>query len=59
MFIEPKKPDIISHKSNAELEQICKEQWEAIVNLEEETYILGREIDDLKSSLSYQLNILL
>ena len=59
-------PEIISVKTNEELQLICEEQWNEIEYLKQDNNelkkdieILSREIDILKNSLERQLNIFL
>lgn len=66
MLFEPDAPGITCCKNNWELEHICEQQWNEIEYLKQENEEfkkdiaeLSKQLDELKRSLSYQLNILL
>ena len=66
MLFEPDAPEFTYAKNNWELGDICEQQWNEIEYLKQENNelkkdiaILSKELDELKCSLSYQLNILL
>lgn len=66
MLYQGDAPEITSYKNNWELEHICEQQWNEIEYLKQENEEfkkdiaeLSKQLDDLKRSLTYQLNILL